>query len=51
LTVGIPEHIIFPEIINEDTRIIFGLEVTLSMRAKNREEAIELYKAMGIPFK
>jgi len=51
LTVGIPEHIIFPEIINEDTKIIFGLEVTLSTRAKNREEAIELYKAMGIPFK
>lgn len=51
LTIGIPEHIIFPEIIGEDTRIIFGMEAALSPKAKNREEAIELYKAMGIPFK
>lgn len=51
LTIGIPEHIIFPEIIEEDTRIIFGMEITLAPKTRNREEAIELYRAMGIPFK
>lgn len=51
LTIGIPEYIIFPEIVGEETRIIFGLEVTLVPRAKNREEAIGLYKALQIPFK
>lgn len=51
LTIGIPEHIIFPEIIDEDTRIIFGMEITLAPKIKNREEAVGLYKATGIPFK
>lgn len=51
LTIGVPEHIIFPEIAGEDTRIIFGLEITLVPKTKNREEAIEFYKLIGIPFK
>ena len=51
LTIGVPEYIIFPEIVGEETRIIFGLEITLVPKAKNREEAIELYKALQIPFK
>lgn len=51
LTIPIPEHIVFPEISDEETRIIFGLETTLVPTKKNREEAIEFYKTLGVPFK
>ena len=49
LTIGIKEHIVFPEIIGEDYRFLFGLEVTVVTSAKKREEGIELLKLMGFP--
>src|SRR3989344_190175 len=48
---GIKEHIAFPEIIGEDVKTIFGLEATLVTNAKSRDEALELYRELGIPFK
>ncbi len=51
LTIGIKEHIVFPEIIGEDYRFLFGLEVTVVTTAKKKEEGIELLKLMGFPIK
>jgi len=51
LNIGIKEHIIFPEISQEDIRRIFGLEVNVATDANNREEALELFKLMGFPIK
>jgi len=51
LTIGIKEHIVFPEIQPEKSKIIFGLEVTSVSNAKTREEAIELFRLMGFPIK
>jgi len=51
LTVGIKEHIVFPEIAHEDVKTIFGLEVTVVTNAKDRKEAIELFKLLGFPIK
>lgn len=51
LSIGIREHIAFPEIIGEDVKTIFGLEATLVTNAKNKEEALELYRKLGIPFR
>lgn len=51
LTIGIKEHIIFPELVSEDIKKIFGLEVTVATNAKIREEAIELFKLIGFPIK
>lgn len=51
LTFGIKEHIAFPEISPERAKSIFGLEVTISTSARNREEGLELLKLMGIPIK
>lgn len=51
LTIGIKEHLIFPEISQEDIRRIFGLEITVVTHAKSREKALELYKLMGFPIK
>ena len=51
LTIGIKEHIVFPEIAHEDVRLIFGLEITVVTDAKKREEAVELFKLLGFPIK
>jgi len=51
LTIGIKEHIIFPEIAQEEIKILFGLEITIVTNAKKREEAIELFKLLGFPIK
>lgn len=51
LTIGVREHIVFPEMVGEDYRILFGLEVTIVTTAKKREEGIELLKMMGFPIK
>lgn len=51
LTIGIKEHIAFPEISPEKAKSIFGLEVTVSTNANNKEQGLELLKLMGFPIK
>lgn len=51
LTIGIKEQIAFPEISPEKAKNIFGLEVTVSTNARNKEEGLELLKLMGFPIK
>ena len=50
-TVGFKEHTAFPETINENIKGIFGLEVSLISNAKSKNEALELFKLLGFPFK
>ena len=51
LTIGIKEHIIFPETGDEELRDIFGLSVTINTTAKNKDIAKEFFTLIGIPFK
>ena len=51
LTMGIKEHIIFPETGDEELRDIFGLSVTINTTAKSSELAKEFLAEIGIPFK
>lgn len=51
LTIGIKEHTVFPEVSGEEIKNIFGFEITLVIRAKNKEEALALYKSLGFPIK
>ncbi len=51
LTVGIKEHIAFPETADEDNRDVFGLSVTITTSARNRKEAEALFDAIGFPFR
>ena len=51
LSIGIKEHIIFPEIHMDDVERIHGLQVVISTTAKNKEEGFEIFKLMGVPFK
>ena len=50
-TVGIKEHIIFPEIDYDKIDKIKGLNITIVTTAKTDEEGKALLKMMGMPFK
>jgi len=51
LTIGIKEHIAFPEISIEKAKFIFGFEITVVTTAKTREEGLELLRLLGFPLK
>jgi len=51
LNFGIKEHSIFPEIHYETLKDIFGLQITVTTNAKNREQGIELLRLVGFPIK
>ena len=50
-SLGIKEHIIFPEIDYDKTDSIKGLNVTIVTTAKSDKEGKELLKLFGMPFK
>lgn len=50
-SLGITEHIIFPEIDYDKTDAIKGLNVTVVTTAKTDEEGKAFLKLMGMPFK
>ena len=49
-TFGIKEHIIFPEVNFDKTDKIRGLDITISIKSKNKEHSFELLKKMNFPF-
>jgi len=50
-TLGINEQIIFPEIDIDKVPKITGMDITFVTSAKSNEEAMELMKEFGIPFR
>ncbi|RFM26101.1 50S ribosomal protein L5 [Deminuibacter soli] len=50
-TLGITEQIIFPEIDIDKVSKITGMDITFVTSATSNEEAYELLKEMGMPFK
>ena len=50
-TIGITEQIIFPEIDIDKVNRITGLDITFVTTAQTNEEAYELLKELGMPFK
>ncbi len=51
LTIGIREHTVFPETADEDLKDVFGFAVTIVTTAKNRNQALALFRAINFPFK
>jgi large subunit ribosomal protein L5 len=49
-TVGIKEHIIFPEIDVDKVTRLFGMDITIVTTANTDQEAMELLKGLGFPF-
>lgn len=50
-TLGIKEHIIFPETSDEEIRDVFGMAISVVSTAKNKEEAEAFLRHLGFPFK
>ena len=50
-SLGIKEHMIFPEIDYDKIDRIKGMNITIVTTAKNDEEGKELLKLLGMPFK
>ena len=50
-TLGVTEQIIFPEIDIDKVNKITGMDITFVTTAKTNEEAYELLKELGMPFK
>lgn len=51
LTIGIREHIVFPEVNPDEVKIDIGLEITLVTYTKNPQKSIEFYRELGLPLK
>ncbi len=50
-TLGIREHVIFPEIDYEKVESPYGMNITLVVRCKNKEESRKLLRHLGLPFR
>ncbi len=50
-SMGIKEHVIFPEINFDKVEKTRGMDITICTSAKNNNEAIELLKSFNMPFK
>ena len=48
---GVKEQIIFPEIVYDKIDAVRGFDIMFITTAKTNEEALELLKLMGLPFK
>lgn len=51
ITLGIKEHIVFPETSDEESKDIFGLAITITTTAKNKKEAESFLRHIGLPLR
>lgn len=51
LSVGLREHLAFPEIHTDQTDVIFGVEVTFVTSTDTDEAAEQMFLALGFPFR
>lgn len=50
-SIGLNEHLAFPEIHADKTDTIFGIGVTFVTTAKDNETAEQMFRALGFPFR
>ena len=50
-TIGIKEQLIFPEINFDEVEKVRGMDIVIVTTAKTNEEALDLLKELGIPFR
>jgi len=51
LTIGIKEHIVFPEVDISEVEQVHGMEVVINTSAKTKDEGFELLRLLGFPFR
>jgi large subunit ribosomal protein L5 len=50
-SLGLKEHVVFPEMAQEESGTSFGVEITIATTAGNDEKAYKLLKKLGFPFR
>lgn len=50
-TLGVREHIVFPEVADEELKDVFGLAITIVTTAHNKKTAHDYLAHLGLPFK
>ncbi len=50
LSIGFKEHIVFPEMVGEDVKNLFGLQATIVTTAHGKEEGHKFFELLGFPF-
>lgn len=50
-SIGLKEHVIFPETSDEDIKDVFGMAITIVTTADNKEEALAFLTHIGLPLK
>jgi large subunit ribosomal protein L5 len=50
-TLGIKEQTIFPEIVYDEVVKVRGMDIVFVTTAETNEEALDLLKGFGLPFK
>lgn len=51
ITLGLKEHTVFPETVNEELKDVFGLAITIVTTASTKAEAEALLRHIGLPLK
>ena len=49
MTLGIKEHTIFPEVLDEESTNIFGLSITIVTTLKNKKDALKFFQELSFP--
>lgn len=50
-SIGLKEHVIFPETSDEDIKDVFGMAITIVTTANNKEDALVFLEYIGLPLK
>ena len=50
-SIGLKEHVIFPETADEDIKDVFGMAITIVTTARNEDEATAFLEYIGLPLK
>lgn len=50
-SLGIGEQLVFPEVKVDDVQVVQGMDITLCTTAQRDEEALELLRLFGMPFR
>lgn len=51
ITLGLKEHTVFPETVNDELKDVFGVAITIVTTAKTKAEAEALLRHIGLPLK
>jgi large subunit ribosomal protein L5 len=49
LNIGLKEQYVFSEISQDNSKIDFGMEISIVSDVKDREKAIEFFRSLGVP--